>query len=215
MTAQGTGPEAPSSDDVRRAAAAARTALIPLADADWSVAAGDLDMDARATLEHIIEGLAFYSRDLATPLASPPDEDEELVLRCEPGTPVPGLLDGMESVAAVIAAVVAATPAEIRAFHPMGMADRSGFAAMACDEILIHTDDITTGLGATFTPPAELCERVVTRLFPWAPEVADPWDRLRWANGRIALKDHPRLGPDWEWHCAPLDEWDGAPPWNR
>jgi hypothetical protein len=33
-----------------------------------------------------------------------------------------------------------------------------------------------------------------------------------WANGRRDLPDKERLGPDWAWHCAPLDEWDGKVP---
>ena len=38
----------------------------------------------------------------------------------------------------------------------------------------------------------------------------DPWSALRWANGRIALPDRERLGPDWGWWCAPLSAWDGT-----
>jgi hypothetical protein len=52
--------------------------------------------------------------------------------------------------------------------------------------------------------------RVVRRLFPWAPTDVDPWQALRWACGRTALPDRPRLGPDWWVHCAPLAEWDGT-----
>lgn len=93
----------------------------------------------------------------------------------------------------------------------MGMADPSGFAAMACDEMLIHTDDAARGLDVSFDPPHELAEPVLRRLFPWVSEVTDPWQQLRWANGRIELDGRPRL-TDWAWHCAPLDEWDGTMP---
>jgi hypothetical protein len=201
----------PSASDVNLAAAAAGATLRPLAGRDWRVRARDLEMSARETLEHIIEGLTFYSRDLATPVVEPPG-NEELVLRCAPDTPIVGLIEGMEQCAAVLARVVAAVPEETRAFHPFGRADRSGFAAMACDEIVLHTDDIAAALRSTFEPPADLCERVLARLFPWAPAAGDAWDRLRWANGRLALPDHPRLGSDWRWHCAPLSEWDGTMP---
>lgn len=93
----------------------------------------------------------------------------------------------------------------------MGAADPSGFAAMACDEILIHTDDAARGLGLVFRPPTDLAERVLHRLFPWVTDVDDPWEGLRWANGRIALGGRERLS-GWTWHCAPLDEWDGTSP---
>lgn len=106
---------------------------------------------------------------------------------------------------------MAAAPTSARGFHPMGAADASGFAAMACDELLIHTDDAARGLGATFAPPDDLVEPVLRRLFPWVSPVTEPWPQLRWANGRIALGDRDRLdGSTWAWHCAPLADWDGT-----
>ena len=89
------------------------------------------------------------------------------------------------------------------------MADASGFIAMGCEEMLMHTADILQGLARPFRPPDDLTARVLARLFPWAPE-GDVWASLRWVSGRIALPDHARLGADWYWHCAPLDEWDGT-----
>jgi hypothetical protein len=34
---------------------------------------------------------------------------------------------------------------------------------------------------------------------------------LRWATGRIVLPGREPV-TSWRWHCAPLDEWDGAVP---
>jgi hypothetical protein len=56
----------------------------------------------------------------------------------------------------------------------------------------------------------DLALPITRRLFPWAPNDVAPWAALRWAAGRAALPDRPRLGPDWYWHCAPLSEWDGT-----
>lgn len=111
--------------------------------------------------------------------------------------------------ASILEHVIRAAPQGVRAFHSAGMADASGFAAMGCDEILIHTADIAAGFGISFKPPDDLCGRVLARLFPWAPADVGGWDALRWANGRLAL---PEMGPqdeNWRWHCAPLSEWDG------
>jgi hypothetical protein len=74
----------------------------------------------------------------------------------------------------VLAAVARASKPGVRAFHPAGMADAEGFLAMGCDEILVHTGDIAEGLGIAVAPPADLCQRVVARLFPWAPTDVDP-----------------------------------------
>lgn len=92
----------------------------------------------------------------------------------------------------------------------MGTADPSGFAAMACDEMLIHTHDAAGGLGLVFNPTLDLPIAVLRRLFPWVAYDNDAWEKLQWANGRTAFGDLPRLS-DWAWHCAPLDEWDGSP----
>ena len=195
----------PRPQDIRTAARLCRETLEPLAGGDWTVRAGDLEWSARHTLEHVSGALTSYAMHLATRATRRLTFSRTI----DPGLSIGDLLSDMEGRAAVLAEVVAAARAETRGFHQRGMADPSGFAAMACDEILVHTDDIARGFGRTFEPPADLCRRVVTRLFPWAPSSAEPWEALRWANGRTALPDRDRLGPDWSWQCAPLSEWDG------
>ena len=192
-------------EDVKAAAAVCREALSDFVDLDWSVRAGELDWTCRQTLEHMPQTQLSYASQLA--LAA-----KDRLPRARGGEDqltVAELLLSVEVNAAILEHVLRATPASTRAFHPAGMADPSGFAAMGCDEILIHTADIAAGLGIDFEAPEELCSRVLTRLFPWAPTDVGHWDSLRWANGRMAL---PGLGPqdeNWRWHCAPLSEWDG------
>jgi hypothetical protein len=118
----------------------------------------------------------------------------------------------LDAAAATLAAVARAAPPGARAYHNHSMADTTGFIAMGCDEILVHGWDAVRGFGADFAPPAELAERVLRRLFPWAPTNESPWLALLWANGRADLPSRVRTGPDWSWHCAPLDEWDGTVP---
>ena len=107
----------------------------------------------------------------------------------------------MGSFATVLARVVDAA-ADARGWHPFGLADPAGFAAMACDELLVHTSDAARGLEPPFTPAAELSAATLRRLFPWAPADADPWPAPLWANGRIDLPGLERQTP-WRWHCAP------------
>ncbi len=111
--------------------------------------------------------------------------------------------------AAVLARVCEASPPGARAWHPAGMADAEGFLAMGCDEILVHTFDIATGLGVGFHPPDELCAKIVARLFPWTSIEASAWEALLWSNGRVALPGLERLDENWYWWCAPLEGWDG------
>ena len=47
--------------------------------------------------------------------------------------------------------------------------DAEGFAAMHCDEVLVHGYDIARGLGVAFTLPPDLARHLRDRLFPWTP----------------------------------------------
>lgn len=176
-----------------------------MTDADWSGQVPDLDMSVAAVVAHAAEGCLWYAIDL-----SARGKDIESV---EHGVKADGanvdLVDTLATYAAIIESVVETSPASARGFHPMGTADPSGFAAMACDEMLVHTDDAARGLGVAFRPPAELAALVLRRLFPWVSPSGDVWEQLRWANGRTALAGQPRLS-DWTWHCAPLEQWDGS-----
>jgi hypothetical protein len=172
--------------------------------ADWTVAVPDLEMSVAGVVGHVAEVCLWYSIDLAAG-----GKDLHLV---EHRVKIDGsnadLVDTLTTYASITATVIAASPDSARGFHPMGAADPSGFAAMTCDELLIHTDDAARGLGLTFRPPDELAGAVLRRLFPWVAPSGDAWEQLRWANGRIALVGADRLS-GWAWHCAPLDEWDG------
>ena len=86
---------------------------------------------------------------------------------------------------------------------------------MACDELLVHSDDAARGLGVPFAPSrTSLVKATLTRLFPWAPAGADPWPALLWPT---AASPSPaiRARPAGRWHCAPLEEWDGLNPADR
>jgi uncharacterized protein (TIGR03083 family) len=121
-------------------------------------------------------------------------------------TPEEGLA-AHAAAAALLAAVMRGVPPEARGYHGQPT-DAEGFAAMHCDEVLVHSYDIALGLGVAFSPPPDLTRRVRDRLFPWTP-AGDPWTTLLWCNGRVALPDHDRL-TDWSWHPAPLSTWDGT-----
>jgi hypothetical protein len=193
-------------DDLVLAASLCRSTPEPALDRDWSVKAGGLEWDCRRTLDHIVDTLFLYAAYLAsraTARISPPRNGD---LAASPEQ----LLQTVGVAAAVLAEVARAAPAGTRAFHPGGMTDVPGWLSMACEEVLVHTDDIAQGLGLTFRPPDDLSTKIVARLFPWAPIDPDPWAALRWATGRIALPDRERLDPNWGWHPAPLAEWDGT-----
>ena len=193
-----------TADDVLAAARHSHDALAPLQESgDWEKHPADLDWTCRQTLDHVVTALGFYAACLARRATTRPIRRDGA-----PEYTPPQLLDSLESAAAVLAAVIRDAGPDARAYHRAGMADGSGFAAMACAEILIHTEDIAATLSPTgYRGPDDLTGRVVQRLFPWAPQHGDPWELFRWCTGRAALPSHPRQGPDWFWWCAPLEEW--------
>ncbi len=174
-------------------------------DGDWQASVTGLDFSVVGVVAHAAEGCLWYAIDLA----AAGKDLRSVEHRVKTDTSPADVVDTLAAYAEIVAAVIEAAPATARGFHPFGMADPSGFAAMACDEMLIHTDDAARGLGLAFHPDDDLAAAVLQRLFPWVSSITDPWEQLRWANGRTDFGEQPRLS-GWAWHCAPLEEWDGT-----
>jgi len=130
------------------------------------------------------------------------------------GAPPEGMIDFLEAAGRILALVARATPPDVRAFHPWGVADADGFAGMGCLEVLLHGKDLADGLGLPYEPPSEVCQKVLDRMFAHHKEqvaATDPWAALQWASGRGELDGLARL-TEWKWRAAPLDErWDPSP----
>ncbi len=151
---------------LREVSAVCAATLRPAADRDWSVPAGELEWGCEDTLRHGISALAFYASHLATRSRGPlPFQHVE-----EPSLGITELLACLEIRGAILAELALGAPSDARGWHLMGLADAEGFLAMGCSEILIHTDDIASGLAALgFQPASSLVTPVASRLFLWAP----------------------------------------------
>ena len=204
-----------TADDVRGTVRSAVALLGAAESADWSAAAGSLEWDCWETAEHLADDLFAYAVQLG-PAAPPQDTDVPFLWeRRRPGGPAnsiwadrtagpAGLLQVLEASGALLTAIVSTTSPAVRAHHVFGSADPEGFAAMGVVETLVHTHDIAEGLGLHWDPPAELCGRVLHRLFPDAPAGGDPWQTLLWSTGRAELPGRPRP-TTWRWYGAPRD----------
>lgn len=158
-----------------------------------------LDWTVAQTVAHACDCLLWYAADLA----AGPVELSTAEVGVRPDSSPADLVRTLRSFAAVLAAVVDATPADALGWHPWGLADAAGFAGMGCDEMLVHTHDAARGLGCEFAIPPDLARKVLVRMFPEAPTGGDPARTLLWANGRVPLDDLPKR-TGWRWHCAPL-----------
>ncbi|MEV4515461.1 hypothetical protein AB0K00_41710 [Dactylosporangium sp. NPDC049525] len=196
-----------TADDLDSALAAVATALAPATDRDWSTRAGSLEWDCWHTAEHAGDVLLSYAAQL---VARPATRYVRFLANADADATAAEVLEFVVAGGGILVAAVRVAPAHVRAYHPTGMADPEGFAAMGCVEALVHGHDIAEGLGLKLAGPADVCARVLTRLFPDTPaplDDLDPWTALLWATGRLDL---PGLGrPErWRWHGAPAGERD-------
>ncbi len=178
-------------------AIATRDALGPLIDADWSVPVPNSEWSCWQTGVHMADG---YFAHAAQVLAQPTDGFLPAEVVVDTAASPAQLLTVITTCAGMlVAAATLADPAG-RSWHPWGIADPIGEIAMGVVEGLVHTWDIATGLGVDWRPPADLCEPVLHRLFPDAPQ-GDPSAVLLWCTGRSALADLARQDK-WRWYCS-------------
>ncbi|WP_406136651.1 hypothetical protein [Streptomyces sp. NBC_01089] len=202
-----------TADDLDLAVQLALAVLRTAPPAVWSEKAGSLEWDCWETVEHLSDDLFAYAAQLG-PRTPPLDGEVPFVWESRrPGGPAnaihadrgagpTGLLQVLEASGALLVAMVRTTAPQVRAHHAFGISDPEGFAAMGIVETLVHTYDLAQGLGLAWNPPADLCSRALTRLFPNAPESTDPWPTLLWATGRAELHGRPRP-TSWRWDGTP------------
>ncbi|MEV1176500.1 hypothetical protein [Nonomuraea sp. NPDC049784] len=206
-------PSPVTADDLDEAVRLAVATLREAPESAWDGKAGSLEWTCWETVEHLADDLFAYAAQLG--LRTPPlDTFVPFILeRRRPEGPAntihadreagpAGLLQVLEACGALHVAMVRTAPPQVRGHHGFGAADAEGSAAMGIVETLVHTHDLAEGLDLAWAPPADMCARVLTRLFPDAPSDTDPWTALLWATGRAELPGRPRL-TRWRWYSAP------------
>jgi hypothetical protein len=178
----------PGGRDVEQAVAEMTRVLTPYESADWQRRAGTLDWSCWTTAAHVAHDLLAYAGQLA---AQPNDAYLPFDLTVRDDATPRDLLRIVTAAGRLLSTMVAGSEPGARAWH-WGPADPSGFAALGVNETLLHTFDITTGLGIAWQPPVNLCQAVLSRLFPDAPP-GDPVRVLLWCTGRGDLPGHPRV----------------------
>ncbi len=193
-------------DDVRAAGNWLAGHLVPHAAAAFDAQAGPVRWSCWTTVEHVVDDLLAYALQLAAvprlayvPLVGPRGEDEIAHVDRAAGTA--GLAEAVLGGSELLATLADTRPADARAFHPYGLADPEGFAAMGVVEVLVHGHDVLLGLTGDHAPfPADLAARALVRLFPDVEPAAheDPDLVLLWATGRGELPGRPRR-TRWRW----------------
>ncbi|WP_405629112.1 VOC family protein [Streptomyces sp. NBC_01174] len=204
-----------TADDVTLAVRLAVDTLAASPVDDWHIPAGSLTWDCWETVEHLSDDLFAYAVQLGprrpsleteVPYRWAPDREggPSNSVFADPGAGTAGLLQTLEASGALLTAMVRTASPDLRSYHSHGVSDPEGFAAMGIVETLVHTHDVAAGLSLSWTPPRDLCDRVLARLFPDAPDDEDRWTVLLWSTGRADLPGRDRV-TSWRWHGAPLE----------
>ncbi len=197
-----------TTDDLVAAGAAAYETLSQIAEPQWQEKPPRMDWTRHVIASHICGALQFY----ATQLAVGSDRYTPTIRLDEAGIKSyerPGLV---KSQTTLLAAVARGAAPGTRAWHPSGLPDSEGFLAIGCTEVLLHCWDAVQGTDLEFEGDSEISDRILRRIFPWAPTETPRWQTLLFVTGRADLEGHESPGEQWMWHSNLLDEWDGAEP---
>lgn len=156
------------------------------AGADWSATAGTLDWTCTHTADHAVDTVLAPAFFLASRRVDGyPEYDWGPYEMGDRATPV-NLVDGLRAASRVLAAVVTATPDDVRsaiwrrpvveARPPADFVPRGGL------ELILHAHDVCLGLEVPFEPPAPLCERLREHTRDWPA-----WTIWAAANGGPGL----------------------------
>src|SRR5262245_4113254 len=129
--------------DVEQAVAEMVRVLTPYESADWRRRAGTLDWTCWATAAHVAHDLLAYAGQVA---ARPDSAYLPFDLMVRDNASPRDLLQIVTGCARLLSNAVTVAEPTARAWH-WGPTDPSGFAAMGVNETLMHTHDITEGLG--------------------------------------------------------------------
>lgn len=201
---------APTSQELRRVIDDLLVRFGSLPDDAWESMAAGLTWTCRDTMGHLLDDFGFYAMQLSG--VNPPqtsyiellepapwrEGSPPIVFWPDPGTGTRGIVSAVDAVGGLLVAVTATAPPERRGFHPAGVSDRSGFAAMGIVEAVCHAHDILTAHAVDYRPDGGICDQVLDRLFPDAARTDDPWHDLLAATGRTP----ETRGLPWRWHSA-------------
>lgn len=194
--------------DLRAAVGWLTRAVAPHDVASFGVPAGTIGWSCWQTLEHVVDDLLAYALQLAAlprlgyvPLVGSNGSAD--VVRVDPTGGTPGMVEALTAAGELLATQVQSAAPGARAFHPAGLTDASGFAAMGAVELLVHGHDVLAGIDAPEAPfPDGVAARALERLFPEIDPLVlgarDADQALLWATGRGELPTRPRRAR-WQW----------------
>jgi hypothetical protein len=182
-----------NADDLDSAVRVSVAALGEVAELDWEQPAIGT-WNANETASHVARSFLLYAGQIARGRSG---ATLPFGIAMAPKATAEDRVAVIDAAGGILSTVIRGAAPTLRAYHPCGITDPDGFAALGCAEILLHTYDIRGGLGLPWTIPSDLSRGVLVRLVPDVAPDEKPTDQLLWATGRIADSD---LGERGEWH---------------
>jgi hypothetical protein len=157
-------------------------------DRDWSVPAGTLEWSCWQTVDHITDCIFSYALQIAGRVRGGFLRLEEL--HALPDAGPADLVDSLDAVGRMFAAVIEEAPPDTITSDGVFDLSLSDWVARALNEMLLHTYDVMSGLGAGFTPRRDLCAFVLQTPALWMYDGVDragtdAWHLMRTASGRL------------------------------
>lgn len=150
------------------------------ADLDWGVPAGTLEWTCLFTADHTIDCVFSYALFLGSRKTDwYPNFGE---LHANEGAGATDMVDGLRAVCNMLSATIRCTPPDVRAVIWLKPSVATGapqdFASRGALELILHAQDVASGLGVRLEPPQDLCRRL--------------WNatRTRTHNGSADATDH-------------------------
>jgi hypothetical protein len=196
-------------EDLRRVVDGVLVHFALLPDDAWDRPALELAWTCRETAGHMMDDLGGYALQLSG--SRPPQDDyvellepppqraggPRIIFYPDPAAGTRGILRCLDAAAGLLCAVVAVADGK-RGYHPMGISDAAGFAAMGIVEVAVHAFDILASRQADYAADEAVCAKVLDRLFPEAVRTADAWPDLLASCGRTP----ETRGLPWRWDAS-------------
>jgi hypothetical protein len=193
-------------EDLESTVSAATAALLEVVDRDWTVPASGLTWTCRGTIEHVADDLFAYAGQIATSkpevttyvafdFHADREGEPQCAVHAKRDRGNAGLVQILDACGGMLSALARTRPVDVRGWHPSGVSDPHGFAAMGTVEVLLHLYDVAEPLGLEWDPRPDVVRRVLGRLFPKAQSGGDPWEILLQVTGR----DPERPVDTWQW----------------
>ena len=170
--------------NLRQSARASTSFLLSTVSLDWDRAIPGMLWSVREVVAHISEVLLWNAGNLSGGTKELTTLELKVLRSSEPVQ----LIETLTVSSALLGYVVDGVPPGQRGWHPEGIADATGFSAMGCDELLVHTSDAARGLGLEFEPPEVLSQMVLRGCSPGRRGTPTPGRRC---SGRPAGPSSP------------------------